>query len=100
LEAQIDEIKKEHPEKKIGVVTFNSDVTLIGDGSQDQQTVTGDKLNNFDFLLNNGIEQGQKCLTKPVKDTSQGLQQSIMNIQETGPTALGPALLTAIGMAS
>jgi hypothetical protein len=37
-------------ERKLGVVTFNNEVQIIGDGSQDPATITGDHLNNFEYL--------------------------------------------------
>lgn len=40
--------------RKVGVVTFNNEVTVIGDGSKPAQVITGDKLYDFDFLENNG----------------------------------------------
>ena len=43
------------PERKIGLVTFNNEVTIIGDGVQQPTFVAGDKLYDFDFLLQNGI---------------------------------------------
>lgn len=51
-------------------------------------------------MLENGIKEGAARLQKPLKETHEILSKSIMNIEETGPTALGPALLTSIGMAS
>jgi len=45
--------------RKIGVVTFNGDVTVLGDGSKDPATITGDKLNNYDWLLENGQKEGK-----------------------------------------
>ena len=38
-------------------------------------------------------------MQKPVAETYKVLSDKVMQIEETGPTALGPALLTAIGMA-
>jgi hypothetical protein len=37
--------------RKVGVVTFNNEVTILGDGTRNPQTITGDKLNDFDYLL-------------------------------------------------
>ena len=39
-------------------------------------------------------------LSKPVKDAKEVLQQKLLALEETGPTALGPAMATAIAMAS
>jgi hypothetical protein len=39
-------------------------------------------------------------MSKTVKDTKEGLCEKVFSLEETGPTALGPALLTSIAMAS
>jgi len=48
--------------RKVGIVTFNGDVTVIGDGMSDPQTISGDKLNDFDFLMANGKDTANKRL--------------------------------------
>lgn len=81
LEQQIKEVQKEFSNKKIGLVTFNSDVTLYGDGASGQPlTITGDKLNNYDVLLEQGVTEGGKRLQKTIKDTAEQLEASIMQI--------------------
>lgn len=62
--------------------------------------VTGDKLFDFDKLVSIGQEQASKRLSKTVGETSKHLKDKIMAIEETGPTALGPAVLTSISMAA
>jgi len=44
-------MKKNNPDRKIGLVTFNNEVSIIGDGTKDPVTVAGDKLSNYEFLL-------------------------------------------------
>ena len=55
---------------------------------------------DYDFLLKNGKDTAEKRLQKPVKDTVKKLQEKILAIEETGPTAMGPAVLTSISMAA
>jgi hypothetical protein len=43
--------------RKVGVVTFNNEVCLIGDGTKNPQIITGDKLHNFDWLVQNGEQK-------------------------------------------
>jgi len=44
---------KENPKRKVGLVTFNNEVVVIGDGTNPENCViTGDKLNKFDEILN------------------------------------------------
>jgi len=37
-------MKKNNPDRKIGLVTFNNEVSIIGDGTKDPVNVAGDKL--------------------------------------------------------
>jgi len=39
-------------------------------------------------------------MTKKIEDTKEVLVDKLMGIEETGPTALGPAALTSIAMAA
>lgn len=50
------------PNRKVGIVTFNGEVTVIGDGTVAPQTIAGDKLFDYDYLINNGITEGSKRL--------------------------------------
>lgn len=62
------------PERKVGLVQFNSELNIIGDGSKGQVAVAGDKLYDFEFLLNNGIQEGSGRMLKPIKETKAVLQ--------------------------
>lgn len=44
VEAQITALAVSEPETKVALVTFNSEVTIIGDGIQEPVHVAGDKL--------------------------------------------------------
>jgi len=87
------------PERKLGIVTFNHEVTIIGDGTKEPQVIAGDKLYNYDYLMENGTKNAETHLQKSIKDTNKVLSQRIMNLEETGPTALGPALASAVALA-
>lgn len=41
-------MKKFHPNRKVGLVIFNDDVVMIGDGMADPIFIAGDRLNNFE----------------------------------------------------
>ncbi|CDW73759.1 type a von willebrand factor domain-containing protein [Stylonychia lemnae] len=99
IEKQIDEMQRLYPDRKIGIVTFNSEVTVIGDGTQIPITIAGDKLNDYDTLFQSGIQSHQIALRKPIKETKKHLKQKLLGLEEKGLTALGPAVLTAIAMA-
>lgn len=40
--------------RKVGIVTFNNELSIIGDGAKDPQIVTGDKLFDYDTLVRIG----------------------------------------------
>ena len=44
IENQLQEIKKTDPHKRIGFVTFNNEVTVIGDKNTPTVNIVGDKL--------------------------------------------------------
>ena len=87
-------------QRKLGIVTFNNEVQVIGDGMQAIQTITGDHLNDFDYLQNNGKAQAAQKMTQPISATKDSLKAKLDQIEETGPTALGPGILTAVAMAA
>merc|ERR1712154_467513 len=82
---------------KVGVVTFANDVTVIGDGMGQHEIITGDKLNNLDKLK----EIGAECkVNNNIATAKDKLSDAIWKLTENGQTALGPALVVSIAMAS
>jgi len=100
IDSQINDMANGAGQRKIGIVTFNHEVQVIGDGTKASQTITGDHLNNFEYLQNNGKAQAAERLTHPVSVTQNDLKAKLDAIEETGPTALGPGILTAVAMAA
>ncbi len=41
-----------HPNRKVGIVTFNNEIAMIGDGNSNPIIIAGDKLNKYDEVLN------------------------------------------------
>jgi hypothetical protein len=97
VQHQIGELVKNRPNKRVGFVTFATDVTIIGDAAGDTRVLAGSRLNDFATLQAAG--EGYK-LTRGVKDSSEALVKKIYELSEEGQTALGPAVLVAVGMAA
>lgn len=95
ISAQIEKMKKEHPNRRVGIVTFNNEVNVIGDGTEAVEVIAGDKLNSFDTLLEIGTKHELK---KSIKDTFDSVSKRLFSLEEGGSTALGPALVTSIGI--
>ena len=80
-------------------MTFNSSVTVIGDGSQAPVTIEGESLFDFDGLIKVSNKYGDFYMDHTVDTSHSVLQEKVRSIKSAGRTALGPALLAAIGLA-
>ena len=97
IEAQLKSISKQNPNVKVAIVTFNNDVSIIGDGSSPVQVISGDTLYNYEELLS----QSNNCkLENSIALTEKDLNQKLFGLEEGGQTALGPALLVSTGIAA
>lgn len=99
IESQLKELSSGAPKRKVGIVTFNNEVTLIGDGSVPPKTFAGDKLSNYEMLLNDSQNDADVYMTKNVETTQEDLIKRLDQIEENGQTALGPGLIVALGAA-
>jgi len=66
IDQQITDMSNGAQDRHVGIVTFNNEVTVIGDGLLPAQTVTGDKLNDYDWLIQNGQQQGKDRMKKKI----------------------------------
>lgn len=98
IEFQLSELQRTCPNKRIGLVTFNNDVNIIGDGFSNV-CITGDKLTDFEKVLDCVDRKFDDIVARPISQTKQQLCQRLLNLEESGPTALGPGLLASVGLA-
>jgi hypothetical protein len=59
-------MKKEYPNRKVGLVSFNDTVTIIGDGTQEPSIISGDKLHNYEYLLEHSKKLSSSYLGKNI----------------------------------
>lgn len=90
-------LSHQFPKRRVALVTFSSDVTIIGDGSGEPKTLAGTRLNDFNQMLEAGREVH---LTSTIKETAASLTSKVYGLSEGGATALGPAVVAAVGVAS
>lgn len=97
---QLQEIARAHPDRKILLITFNSDVTIHGDASAkfNKQIVAGAKLNQRETLEGIGVGIAMDSLQSVTKSQAD-LGAKILDLQASGSTALGPALVVALAAA-
>mmetsp|Transcript_18563 Transcript_18563/g.55040 ORF Transcript_18563/g.55040 Transcript_18563/m.55040 type:complete len:772 (+) Transcript_18563:121-2436(+) len=99
VEAQLTQLKSTHPNTQCGLVTFNSDVALVGDGSKPIATLAGDTLASGE-AVRAATEAHTELLTQPVKASAEALTKKVFGLEEGGQTALGPAVCAAIELAA
>ncbi|CAB1097962.1 unnamed protein product [Ectocarpus sp. CCAP 1310/34] len=95
IEDQLETMAKETPTRHAGLVTFNGEVSLIGDGSGDSRVVAGDRLSDGEALKEVGRAYP---LSRPISEAKSRLTDRLFALEEGGPTALGPAVVAGLSM--
>ena len=62
-----------YPNRKVGLVTFNNELSMIGDGKGEPSIVAGDKLFNYDTLLQNAQVEGEKKMKESISKSKDSL---------------------------
>ncbi|CAF0832318.1 unnamed protein product [Rotaria sordida] len=100
VDANLDKLVKDTPTRRAALLTFNHEITYYGDGTRDEPLVIrGDKLNNANDLLHEAEKELNHEL-KPVAETKTKLTERVYDLEEGGQTALGPAVVFALNIAS
>ncbi|XP_046583394.1 circularly permutated Ras protein 1-like [Haliotis rubra] len=97
VDHQLEEMQRDHPNRRVGLITFDNEVTVIGDGTEEETSVVGDKLTNREVLVKLGKDLNTP---KSIKETRKCLGDKLFSLEEGGATALGPTLVIAVAMAS
>ncbi|XP_019902253.2 circularly permutated Ras protein 1-like isoform X1 [Esox lucius] len=85
------------PHMQIGLITFNHQVTLHGYEESTSRLLWGDQLIDSEYLKKAAFSFPSP---PPISRTRHCLQREIFGLSANGATALGPAALVAIAMAS
>ena len=99
VDSQIRVIDQSFPMRKVGLVEFNSSVVIVGDG-EEVFTVDRSMLNDFALLMNFAQNTSGRFMNRNIKHSYKNLLKRIYDLKPNGGTALGPALLISIVMAS
>ena len=65
-------------------VTFNNQVTVLGDGSKDPCLLDSDLLSDFDSLVEKGEDLAETMLSQPVSSTAANLSDRVFSLQSDG----------------
>ena len=99
VDSQIRVIDQGFPMRKVGIVEFNSSVVIVGDG-EEIFTVDRTIQNDFGQLMNFAQDTRGRFMNRNIKHSFKSLLKRVYDLKPNGGTALGPALLISIIMAS
>ncbi|CAF1031332.1 unnamed protein product [Brachionus calyciflorus] len=94
-------LKKQEPNKFVGLVTFSNEVKYYGDATKTKNQLTIDQKNvleNKESIMK--LAKNQTGDLKPLQDSYLSLKQRIEGLCVQGHTALGPALTFSIAFSS
>ena len=71
-------------QRKLGLVTFEQRVEIIGDGIEKPQVLPANIHYDYDALLQNGLKQADQRMKKPVCETKESLLNRVQGMQIKG----------------
>ncbi|XP_070783310.1 circularly permutated Ras protein 1-like isoform X2 [Enoplosus armatus] len=93
----VQRLSEQQPDIRVGLITFNYQVTIHGYENFMSHFLSGDELTDSDHLKEAAASFPSP---PPLSQTKDYLQRQVTGLSESGTTALGPAALLAIAMAS
>ncbi|CAD8204307.1 unnamed protein product [Paramecium octaurelia] len=99
IEQQIQKLQKQNPEKVVGLVTFNNDVVVYGDGSQQPIKFQEQELYQEVQIKTALSRCARQMMQNPISKQADNIIDICQQLQDNGQTALGPALISALELA-
>ncbi|XP_037133329.1 circularly permutated Ras protein 1 isoform X2 [Syngnathus acus] len=93
----VNKLRKQQSDTPVGLITFNYEVTVHGYGDFPSNVLSGDDLMDSEHLK---AAASLFTTPPPLSYTKNFLEQQVKELSAVGTTALGPAALVAITMAS
>jgi hypothetical protein len=97
VEQNVESLAKSHPSYRVGLITFSADVTIRGDGSSEARIISGDRLQSYEELVSIADKYP---IDQPVSESLGRFKHSLNSLETRGATALGPAIVSAVAIAS
>jgi len=98
IEAQLQDLVRQQPDRHVGLVTFNEEVTVYGDCSS-EVIIAGDRLNSEEGCVGAVRNRHGQLIGRTVRETSNIIIEKLYGLSTSGQTALGPALLASVELA-
>jgi Mg-chelatase subunit ChlD len=97
IDNNINNILKTSPETHVGLVTFSSEITILGDCCSNQVVIRQDNFTNEQKLNDFGTENSN-LIKNPINNSIKNILKSLYKLNENGQTALGPALYVSMSL--
>ena len=97
VEAQITQMIEQSPSRHIGLVEFESSVTVHGDGFVSDPVQVN--LNDFEGLVQSMANKHDYYVGRTVATAKNELMTKVLNLVPKGMTALGPGLVVSVALA-
>jgi hypothetical protein len=97
---QLAQFEKNFPNRRCVVVTFSNDVSIYDPKTKQAHIVAGDHLSDYEWLTNYKAPLDLADPSTSIKHTRNDLVSIISGLEERGATALGPALVLSVKLAS
>ena len=95
ITSNIKKIKKDSPNVKVGLVTFNSNVTIYGDCLS--KPIKIEEIDDEEKIKKLGVEYSN-LISNPISKTSDKILTILNSIEENGCTALGPGIVLSLSL--
>ncbi|CAD8124473.1 unnamed protein product [Paramecium sonneborni] len=99
IEQQIKMLQEKNPEKVVGLVTFNNEIVVYGDGSQQPIVLSGEQLHKEEEIKRIINQNSKQMMQNSIEKQGDTIIKRFQQLREDGQTALGPALVSALELA-
>ncbi|KAK9530567.1 hypothetical protein VZT92_012059 [Zoarces viviparus] len=93
----VQRLSEQQPDIRVGLITFNSQVTMHGNENFTSHSLSGAELTDCNFLKKTAAGFPTP---PPLSQNKDYLRKQVLGLRDGGTTALGPAALLAIAIAS
>jgi hypothetical protein len=99
IDKQLCDLRHSMPKAKVGFITFEESVVILGDGMGKPFRLEETSYENFFAMIEKSVSHST-LIDTPVAKSAEGLLHELAQIRTGGSTALGPGLTCSVAVAS
>jgi hypothetical protein len=97
IESQLKELVMEYPKRRVALVFFSNSVRVISDITKGHVDIPEADISSWDSIVKSAESAGQ---ANPIEENFDAVNHMLEGVKAEGQTALGPALLASVSIAS